>query len=77
MTKIGLLVVKLMLLKKRLGNKRDNSVVMQQFGKHASTTVELLLETVLCNSLLSSCNMWTTTMETGVFFYVVRAEELS
>jgi hypothetical protein len=32
----------------------------------ASTTIELLLETVLCNPLLGSCNSGTTTMEMGV-----------
>jgi hypothetical protein len=52
-------------------------VTMQRHGKHASTTIELLLETMLCNPLLGSCNSWTTTMETEVFFYVARAEELS
>jgi hypothetical protein len=36
-------------------------------GKHAPTTVELLLEMVLCNPLLGSCNSSTTTMETGFF----------
>jgi hypothetical protein len=40
---------------------------MQRRGKHGSTTIELLLETVLRNPLLGSCNSWTTTMETGVF----------
>jgi hypothetical protein len=32
-----------------------------------NTTIGLLLETVLCNPLLGSCNFWTTTMETEVF----------
>jgi hypothetical protein len=41
---------------------------MQSHGKHASTTIELLLETVLCNLLLGSCNSWTTTLEMGIFF---------
>jgi hypothetical protein len=40
---------------------------MQQRGKNATTTVELLLETVLCNPLLGSCNSWSTTMEMWVF----------
>jgi hypothetical protein len=38
---------------------------------------ELLLETVLRNWSLGSCNSWTTTMETGGVFYVVRPENLS
>jgi formate/nitrite transporter FocA (FNT family) len=42
-------------------------VAMQQHGKHASTTMELLLETVLCNLLLGSCSSWITTVEMGVF----------
>jgi hypothetical protein len=46
-------------------NTETTVVVMQQSGKHDST-IELLLETVLCNPLLGSCNSWTTTMETGV-----------
>jgi hypothetical protein len=33
---------------------------------NGSTTRELLLETVLCNPLLGSCNSWITTMETSV-----------
>jgi hypothetical protein len=40
---------------------------MQQRGKHTSTTIKLLLEIVLCNPLLGTCNSWTTTMENGVF----------
>jgi hypothetical protein len=59
---------------------RDNeirAVAMQQRGKHASTTRELLSEKMLCNRLLGSCNSWTTTMETEMFSYVVRADELS
>jgi hypothetical protein len=36
-------------------------------GKHASTLIELLMETVLWNPLLGSCNSRTTTMKTGVF----------
>jgi hypothetical protein len=40
---------------------------MQERGKHASTTIELLLETVSFNPLLGSCNNWPTTMEIGVF----------
>jgi hypothetical protein len=30
---------------------------MQQRGKHASTTIELLLETVLCNPLIGSATV--------------------
>jgi hypothetical protein len=39
---------------------------MQRRGKHSSTT-DLLLEMVLHNPKLGSCNSWTTTMETVVF----------
>jgi hypothetical protein len=52
-------------------NNETTFVAMQRRSKHASTTIELLLVTVL-----GSCNSWTTTNETGVF-YVVRDEELS
>jgi hypothetical protein len=48
-------------------NNEITAVAMQQHGKHASTSIDLLLETVLCNPLLGSCNTWTTTIETGVF----------
>jgi hypothetical protein len=48
-------------------NNETTAVAMQQRGKHASTTTELLLKTVLCNPLLGSCNSWTTTMKTGLF----------
>jgi hypothetical protein len=48
-------------------NNETTDVALQRRGKHASTTIELLFETVLCNLLLSSCNSWTTTMETEVF----------
>jgi hypothetical protein len=34
---------------------------------NGATTIELLPETVLCNSLLGSCNSWTTTVERGCF----------
>jgi hypothetical protein len=44
-------------------------------GKHAFTTIGLLLETVLRNPLLDRCNSWTAKLETD-FFYVVRAGEL-
>jgi hypothetical protein len=46
-------------------NKERTAAAMQRRGKHVSTAIELLLETVLCNPLLSSCNSWTTIMETG------------
>jgi hypothetical protein len=46
---------------------RQGATAMQQRDKHASTTIELLLETALCNPLLGSCNSWTTTMETTLF----------
>jgi hypothetical protein len=55
------------LLGKDLGTDEITAVAMQQRGKHASTTIRLLLETVLCKPLLGSCNSWTTTMETWVF----------
>jgi hypothetical protein len=47
-------------------NNETTAVDMQWHGKHNSTTKELLLERVLCNPLLGSCNSWTTTMETGL-----------
>jgi hypothetical protein len=58
-------------------NNETTAVAMQQHGKHAFTTIELLLEMVLCNPLPGSCNSWTTTMETGGVFCVVHAKELS
>jgi hypothetical protein len=48
-------------------NNETTSVAMQRRGKHAPTTIELLLETELCNTLLGNCNSWTTTMEKGMF----------
>jgi hypothetical protein len=48
-------------------NNETTTVAMQRRGTHASTTIELQLETVLFNPLLGSCNNWTTTMETGIF----------
>jgi hypothetical protein len=54
-------------------NNETTAIAMQGHSKHASTTMKLLLETVLCNPLLGSCNSWTATMETGVF-YVVHAK---
>jgi hypothetical protein len=47
--------------------KETRAFAMQRRGKHASTTIELLLEKVLCNPLLGSRNSWTTTMEMRVF----------
>jgi hypothetical protein len=43
------------------------AVAVQRRSTHASTTIELLLETVLCNPLLGSCNSWTITLEMGMF----------
>jgi hypothetical protein len=51
-------------------NNNTTAFAMQRGCKHASTTIELLLETVLCKLLLGSCSSWTTTMETGVFYVV-------
>jgi hypothetical protein len=48
-------------------NKWTTAVGMQRRGIQDSTTIELLLETMLCNPLLDSCNSWATTMETGIF----------
>jgi hypothetical protein len=48
-------------------NNETAAVAMETRGKHASTTTQLLLETVLYNALLGSCNSWTKTIETGVF----------
>jgi hypothetical protein len=57
-------------------NNETTAVAMQRHGKHASTTIELLLEMMLCYQLLGTWDNWTTTVETG-FLYVVRSEELS
>jgi hypothetical protein len=57
-------------------NNETTVVAMHRRGNHASTTIELLLETVLCNPLLGSCNSWTNNGNEGCF-YVFRAEELS
>jgi hypothetical protein len=38
------------------------AVTIQQHDKHGSETIELLLEPVLCNTLLGRCNSWTTIM---------------
>jgi hypothetical protein len=48
-------------------NNETTAVAMQWHGKHASTTIELLLEIVLCNPLLGSFNSWSTAMEMGLF----------
>jgi formate/nitrite transporter FocA (FNT family) len=60
-------------------NNEMATIAMQQHTKHTSTSIELLLETVLCNLLLGSCNSCTTTMENGnrSVFYVVHAKKLS
>jgi hypothetical protein len=56
-------------------NNETIAVAMQQHGKHASKTIELWLETVLCNPLLDSCDGWTTTMDMGMFstWFVLRS----
>jgi hypothetical protein len=41
---------------------------MQQRGEHTSTTIQLLLETLLSNQLLGSCNSCNKTIETGGCF---------
>jgi hypothetical protein len=48
-------------------NNETKPVAMQQRGKHATTIIQLPLETVLRNLLLGSCNSWTTTRETVCF----------
>jgi hypothetical protein len=53
-------------------NNEPTPVAMQWHGKHTSTMIELLLEMVLCNALLGSCNSG----NRGVFC-VVHAKELS
>jgi hypothetical protein len=55
------------LLSKDLETNNETAVAMQQRGKQASRTIQLLVETVLCNPLLGSCNSLNTTMETAVF----------
>jgi hypothetical protein len=56
------------LLGKYLETNNETTVVaMQQLGKHASTVIEFILEKVLYNPLLGSCNGWTTTTEAGLF----------
>jgi hypothetical protein len=44
------------LLGKDLETNNGTANAMQQRGKHASTTIELLLETVFCNPLLGNCS---------------------
>jgi hypothetical protein len=46
-------------------DSETTAVAMQQRGKHASATIELMLERMLCNPLLGNCNSWNTAMETG------------
>jgi hypothetical protein len=48
-------------------NNEITAVAMQRRGKYAFKTIDLLLETVLCNPLLDSCHSSTTTTETEVF----------
>jgi hypothetical protein len=48
-------------------NNETIAVATQRGGKHPSTAIELLLQTLLCTPLQGSCNSWTTTMETGYF----------
>jgi hypothetical protein len=49
------------LLCKDLEQNSETAVVaMQRSVKHAYTITELLMENVLCNPLLGSCNSWTT-----------------
>jgi hypothetical protein len=55
------------LLDKYIEANEKTVVAMQRRGRHASTMMELLLETVLCNPMLGSCNSKPTTMETEVF----------
>jgi hypothetical protein len=48
-------------------DNETTAIAMQQYGKHTSTAIELLLEMVLCYSMLFSCNSWTAAMKVGVF----------
>jgi uncharacterized membrane protein len=45
----------------------NKTTAMQRHGKRASATIELLLEMVVYNPLLGSCNSWATTVASGVF----------
>jgi hypothetical protein len=58
-----------LLLGKNVETNKTKAIAVQQCGKHSSTTIALLLETVLqvCSPLVGSCNIWTTEMEMGVF----------
>jgi hypothetical protein len=49
---------------------------MQRLGKYASTTIELVLETVLCNPLLEATATDGLKQWKGGVFYVVLAEKL-
>jgi hypothetical protein len=49
---------------KYLETNETTAVATQRRSIRASTTIQLLLETVLCDPLLGSCNSWTITMET-------------
>jgi hypothetical protein len=66
-----------MLLGKDLETNETRAVAMQQRGKHASTTIELLLETVLCNPLLGRCKKLDCNNGNGGAFYAVPTEDLS
>jgi hypothetical protein len=54
------------MLSKVLETNSETAVAMQRRGKQVSTTIVTVI-TVLRNPLLSSCNSWTTTLETAVF----------
>jgi hypothetical protein len=54
------------LLDKHFETNETTAVSIQKGGKHACTTIQLLLEKPLCNPLLGSCNCWTKTIEMGV-----------
>jgi hypothetical protein len=43
-------------------HNETTAYLMQRASKHATITIESLLETVFCNPLLGSCRSWTITM---------------
>jgi hypothetical protein len=47
-------------------SNKTTAIAMQQHGKHACMTIEVLLE-MICNRLLGTCDSWTATLEKGVF----------
>jgi hypothetical protein len=57
------------LLGKNLKTKNETitTVAVQRRGKHGPVTMEILVETVLCNPLLGNCNSSATTMGKKVF----------